>query len=115
MDKETSQYIIKHYSPLMSKSEKLAWKHYCSEVKLDGNHNQSAVDLYKRVGWMSEDKNVLDLLGDGIECFQERVAERILKSHPDKVFLNYCLGCNRLARTPYAKQCRHCSLDWHDR
>lgn len=87
MDKETAHYIINHYSPLMRKEEKLAWKHYCSEVKLEGNHNPGAVDVYKRLGWMNNDKNVLDMLKDGIERFQERVAERILKSHPDKVGL----------------------------
>lgn len=31
----------------------------------------------------------------------------------EKVFLNNCPKCDKLARTPYAKQCRYCGYNWH--
>jgi len=97
----------------MSKEEKLAWKHYSSTIKLEGNEHPSTTELYERTGWISKDKDILNLLEDGLEKFEERIAVRILKSHPDKVVVNRCPNCDRLARTPYAMQCRHCHLDWH--
>lgn len=37
-----------------------------------------------------------------------------MKEAPEKVFLNNCPKCNKLARTPYARQCRHCGHSWHE-
>ena len=42
------------------------------------------------------------------------VAKRIMAEAPDKIFFNYCPKCDQLARTPYARQCRHCGHSWHD-
>lgn len=43
----------------------------------------------------------------GIEII---IATRIIKEHPEVI--NNCPQCNRLARTPKAKQCRHCLYTW---
>ncbi len=94
----------------------MAIKHTTSTYKL--NHSKSdntqLTRIYKENGWLTTDQTVLDLLKDGYENFELNVANRILTQHPDKVFFNYCPVCNKLARTPYARQCRHCGHDWHD-
>lgn len=48
-----------------------------------------------------------------IETEEIKIAELILKDFKDMVFINNCSKCGRLARTPKAKQCRHCGHDWH--
>ncbi|MCJ8155648.1 hypothetical protein MKJ01_17975 [Chryseobacterium sp. SSA4.19] len=50
-----------------------------------------------------------------MECpeLEEDIAKRIMKETPDKVFFNNCSKCGKLARTPFAKQCRYCGYSWH--
>ena len=65
-------------------------------------------------GWITERPDVKKFLKDGYEAFELNVARRIMKETPEKVFFNNCPKCNKLARTPYARQCRHCGHSWHD-
>ncbi len=37
----------------------------------------------------------------------------LIEKYGDKVFWNLCPECNKLARTPKAKQCRFCGHNWH--
>ncbi len=48
-------------------------------------------------------------------AFELEVTKRIVQQNPSKVFFNNCPNCNKLARTPYTKQCRHCGHTWRDR
>lgn len=41
------------------------------------------------------------------------VAERIIRDHPDEVFINRCPSCTRVVATPKAQQCLWCGHDWH--
>lgn len=43
---------------------------------------------------------------------QMKIAERLVRELEDKI-INNCPKCGGLARTPRAKQCRHCGHDWH--
>lgn len=61
-------------------------------------------------GFKNENTNELVYLG--IEKLEIKIASRILKEHKNEV-INNCPECEGLARTPYAKQCRHCGYDWH--
>ena len=63
------------------------------------------------------DDEVLDLIGDNLAdllAFRERVAERIKDDAANgRLTLNRCPRCNRIVRTPKARQCRWCGYDWH--
>jgi|GEM_PF-391515 len=119
MDKETAQYIVNYFSSFLTEQEKMAIRHTHSLFKIenrDGSSSNTQVEqMYKKVGWLTEDESVLNLLKDGYDAFEIKVANRILKEYPDEIFINNCPQCNKLARTPYAKQCRHCSYDWHNK
>ena len=52
---------------------------------------------------------------EGYDNFERKVAKRIVQQNPGKVYFNNCPKCNKLARTPYASQCRHCGHTWRDR
>ena len=94
----------------------MAIKHTSSAFKLENStsDNTTMTRMYKERGWLTSDQAVLDLLKDGYEIFELNVANRIIEQNADKVFLNNCPRCNKLARTPYAKQCRHCGHTWHN-
>lgn len=116
MDSETARYIIDYFSNLLKSEERMAIKHTHSIYKLEHSNsdNIKLAKIYREKGWLTSEQSVLDLLKNGYDKFELNVAERILNQNYDKVFLNNCPKCNRLARTPYASQCRHCGNNWHD-
>ena len=65
------------------------------------------------------DEQALQLIGndlDGIRAFQVRVGDRILSEIADgRVTINRCTSCNRVLKTPLARQCLWCGHDWHER
>lgn len=112
MDKELVRYILDYFSNLMTTDEKLALQHHMFMYKTEDDARMRQIMIQKE--WISQQDEVKKMLDDGFESFERKVAERILRETPDKVFLNTCLKCHKLARTPFAKQCRHCGYDWHD-
>ena len=115
MDKATAKYILNYYSHFMTPHEARAWKHHSSTIKLSGKDNPNLAKMYRKKGWLTEDKAALDLLKEGWGNFELTTAERILTDEKEKIFFNMCPKCRQLARTPTAKQCRHCGLDWHNK
>ena len=95
----------------MTDDEKLALKYYMYTYKTEDNPQMRKVMVDK--GWISERPDIKAFLKDGYDEFELNVAKRIMKETPEKVFVNNCPKCNKLARTPYARQCRHCGHSWH--
>lgn len=117
MQQEKIDYVFEYFRNLMTEQEAKAWRHYSSEYKLTHRGekvaNESRRKLYLKNGWMTEDAEITKLLDNGIDTFKENVVSRILNQCSEKVYFNLCPNCNKLARTPLAKQCRHCGHDWH--
>ena len=97
---------------LLGQKEKIAQKHHLSTIKSENADDSRLKDMILGQ-WGTEDKETLDLLNNGYQDFKRKSAEKILREQRDKVFINNCPNCNRLARTPTAKQCRYCGHDWH--
>jgi hypothetical protein len=116
MDKQTAKYIIDYFPGLLTAAERIAFKHASTTYKLEHSTstNTNRTEVYLKMGWLTSDQSVLDLLKDGYDNFELNVAERIIRQEADKVFFNYCPKCNKLARTPFAKQCRFCGHSWHN-
>lgn len=121
MNIETAYYIVHHFPRLLTKTENAALRHYNAMFKIGEPEKYSSVETYnERLKWHKEHNNITDnpdslkLLESGIQDFYINAAIRILQQTPDKVFLNKCSNCGELARTPYARQCKHCGHNWHD-
>jgi hypothetical protein len=119
MEPEIANYIIRHYGYLMTVSEKLAHRQLMATMKATHGRSDSMAQeeaknshLYSR--FFPWDPSVKELAKDGMETFVDRAACRIMTEHEREVVLNRCPRCKVLARTPKAKQCRACRLDWHD-
>ena len=53
---------------------------------------------------------------DGLRTFQAHVAARIQSEIADgRLAINRCPSCNRIVKTPRARQCLWCGHDWHER
>lgn len=119
MDIETGYYIIRHFPRLLTKKENSALRHYNAMFKIGNPDKYDSIDTYnERLKWYNDDitsdPDTLRLIEAGITDFYINAATRILNETPEKVFLNVCPTCKRLARTPYARQCKHCGHSWHD-
>ncbi|MBP2617544.1 hypothetical protein [Chryseobacterium jejuense] len=112
MDKETIHYIITYFSNLMTNREKLALKSHMFTYKTSDNPEMRKI-LTKR-NWISSDPEITSLLQNDYDEFELKIVQRIMAETPEKVFFNNCSQCNKLARTPYAKQCRFCGYSWHN-
>lgn len=112
MDEFTVEYIFTYYQHLFSSEEEMAVKHYTSLSKLEDNCDLNRLNVYKKMGWITSDPNVLKLLENGYEHFVRQTALRIFRDYSSEIYLNKCKQCNELARTPLAKQCRLCGHSW---
>lgn len=116
MDEELAKYIVDHYDMLLTAREKLGLKHlrhqFIIEQSSEKNDINRKIHLYKKSGWISTEMEILELVKGGQDALNRMIAERIMREHPGEVFINNCPKCGRLARTPLAKQCRHCSHSW---
>ncbi len=96
----------------MTRDEALALNHHMYTLK--SSESEQIRNVMIKRGWINSDPEVIKLLEHGYEVFEQNVVTRIIAETPEKVFFNNCPKCNKLARTPYAKQCRHCGYSWHD-
>ncbi|WP_462267366.1 hypothetical protein [Mucilaginibacter sp.] len=110
---EKADYIIAYYSNLLTLQEATALRHHRSTLKLEHVKNPAMVRMYYNKGLLSDDPIILNSLTNGYVQFILNCVGRILHDNPDQVFFNLCPVCQKLARTPEAKQCRWCGHDWH--
>jgi len=98
---------------------RLRWQFY-NQSKL--NSLQDVVSIYEfrkrknsfiRKGLIKEDPKSLKIIQEGFEQFIIKTATRIRSESKNQYCLNKCPECERLTRTPYAKQCRKCGHKWH--
>ena len=73
------------------------------------------ISFFQERGFISNEKDIQDLVKDGFEAFKLRVATRIYNEHKNELELNLCPKCGKVARTPYAKQCQFCFYSWHEK
>jgi hypothetical protein len=109
---ELTRYVIKNYSHLMTKIERLAYKNLIIREKAKNASSQEyAGRLIEK--FITEDSRVKELLKNGSDAFLQSVGTRILQEHSGEVIINRCPRCHALARTSIAKQCPKCFFDWH--
>ena len=108
-----TRYVFANYSHLMTLREGLAYRSVVGTLKAQ-HYKLAAAQIELQTEWISRDPEVLRLLEHGTEQFYVGVVQRILREQSSEVVLNHCLHCQRLVRTPEAKQCQHCFFSWHD-
>ena len=120
VDADLACYVFRYYAHLMNEQERAAKRHLIGTIKATKGRSDAAAQTEARSSprhlhdLLSDQPQVLRLAADGYQAFVMRTAERIIEAHSNKIELNCCPRCGRLARTPRAQQCRYCGHDWHD-
>jgi hypothetical protein len=111
-EREIADYVWQFHRDLFTAAEKRAYgPYFWEQVKLV--KKRDIVESEWKRHRIAEDAEVMALIADGVEVFHRRAAQRVVREHADKVFLNRCPRCNRVVRTPKAQQCLWCGNDWH--
>jgi len=118
MNPDLAYYVVEYYFNLMNDVERRAYNHLAGTMKATKGRDdlaaqREAINHRSFHRLLTSDPQVLELTKDGMQAFRTRVAARILVDHEKELRLNYCPQCQKLARTPNARQCRFCGYDWH--
>lgn len=112
-------YVLEHYPHLMNPHERAVYWHLTTLYKQRENGPPapgSAADTADIEGparhWLSTDAGVLNDAQAGWDAAREKIAQRIIRDHPDEVYLNHCPACGALTRTPTARLCLTCGHSW---
>ncbi len=104
------EYCLKYYSELEIKAK----RHHFGMAKFGKYPDNTFEAIENAKGrFFTEDQEVKKLLENGYSEFMKNTATRIYKVHKDELNLNVCPKCEKIARTPSAKQCRFCFYTWH--
>lgn len=114
MDENTVKYLNEFFREFQTVEEKAIFA--LKTLADEGGENRKKVPMIvngQRITVDLGDPKVRAQADKQIGVLEREFAERIAKEFPDRIYLNYCPNCGKLARTPSAKQCRHCGTDWH--
>jgi hypothetical protein len=109
-DRELTRYVWDYFSNRMTDFERQVGLAIIGRQKAANAGADAAHLLAVRWG-RTDDPEINAALADGSEEFRRRVCSRVLA----EVFVNRCPRCNRVVRTPQARQCFWCGFDWHGR
>jgi len=110
-DSILTEYVWKHCYTYMTEFERAGMKAVLSREKAAATDSQQMKRMILQKWASDNDSKVVAALTYGHEAFRAAVRDRVLRDHPEIVAR--CPRCNRVLRTPKARQCRWCLHDWH--
>jgi hypothetical protein len=112
-ESELTKYIWNNYQHLFSRLEQLGVKAVLAEDKATSASSVAMTKLLRERWGAESEPEVMAALSNGTNAFQLRVRERVMRECGDRIFINRCPVCERILRTPRAKQCLWCGHSWH--
>ncbi|MBW1296328.1 hypothetical protein [Aquimarina litoralis] len=113
MESELKKYLLEQCGDWMLEEEKVILRRLSLTEYGEITTRKSAliehnIELFYRF----QDDNINEMVSLGKTQAEENIAKRILKDNPS--IINNCSKCGQLARTPRARQCRHCGNKWFE-
>ena len=114
MDDELKKYLIGKCKEWMFPEEIKALGQLDLK-KVDINNVKSSRLAAKKMEWVYGigDEKVTELVKLGRDKLEDKIATRLLNDNIGIV--NRCPKCDKIARTPKARQCRFCGHKWFDK
>jgi ribosomal protein L40E len=110
---ELLNYIFSYCGRYFWETEKIADRHFLAMLKSKQGVNETMYKFFMKEQNVYANKEIMDLISEGFDKYKIKVVTRIWSEHKHELELNLCPKCGKIARTPWAKQCRFCFHDWH--
>ncbi len=114
-DKQLAHYLLvyggKHFNDTESSAAKAIWARRAAVYKLKHSPERKAAKL-EIVEELECLPGVSELLSEDKLDFSKHVGRRFMREQPDVIAR--CPKCEKVLRTPRAKQCMWCFHDWHE-
>lgn len=107
-EKALTEYVWHNHFSILHPDEKIASKMIEIETTTIDEHGREIAISE----WVPSPTDAVRLLlADGMDQFRKRAADRIVAE--ERVTIARCSSCDRIIRTPNARQCLWCGHDWH--
>jgi hypothetical protein len=113
-DAVLAEYVWTHFDHLMTAFEREVRRVIIWRTKADRCNDEAMAWVMKQKFGRVGDPEIDAALHEGSDAFLQRVCRRALAEFGSSVFINRCPRCNRVVRTPRARQCFWCGYDWHE-
>jgi hypothetical protein len=112
-DDALTNYVLQNFGEWMTPLESQTMKAVHAEEKARRSGSEQVASVIRRRWGELEDDQVARALEHGAESFRRGVRERLLREKAEDIIINRCPSCDRIVRTPRARQCLWCGYDWH--
>jgi hypothetical protein len=113
---ELTHYVMAHCTDKFTDFERRVLSAVLARKKVARNDAEGGKLQSPLLKWARlDDPEINAALADGPEAFQRRVCQRIMANPLVAKAVHRCPRCQRVVRTPLARQCLWCGLDWHPR
>ncbi len=113
-DRELTRYILNHYPHLLTGLELRVTQAIRARAKSAEASSPNMAEMLNRRWGAPGDCEVEAALAAGPEAYERKIRDRLLAEHAAVVIVNRCRRCERVVRTPQARQCFWCGFEWHD-
>ncbi|WP_146589050.1 hypothetical protein [Posidoniimonas polymericola] len=106
-------YLNAYYPHLFSDEERCVIA--IAVLRNKQSHRETPIDHAKDdiESYINGSDRIRQIIEGDIESYLDDAARRIISQKREDVFINRCPACQRIVRTPVAKQCLWCGHDWH--
>ena len=111
---ELRRYIWRNYNHTLTAREHAL--HVASRLEsMAQNTGPKTAARHRQTPGYFIDADVMSIVATGLETFEQKCCERLLRDYGDLIYINRCERCNRIVASPLACACLWCGHHWYDR
>jgi len=105
--------VIRYHAHLLTEFERKAIGAFDARWRIALARDPEVMHHQLRLAGAFDTPGLGAVMSQGYEVFCRDIAARVLLEHAAELVLNRCPRCDRIVRTPRARQCLWCFHDWH--
>lgn len=105
--------VLRYHPHLLTEFERKAIVAFDARWRIALAHDPEVIQHQLRLAGAFDTPGLGAVMSRGYETFCRDIAARVLLEHATELVLNRCPRCDRIVRTPKARQCLWCFHDWH--
>ncbi len=105
--------VLRYHPHLLTEFERKAIVAFDARWRIALAHDPEVMQHQLRQAGVFDTPGLGAVMSRGYETFCRDIAARVLLEHATDLVLNRCPRCDRIVRTPKARQCLWCFHDWH--